>query len=108
MEIQKPRVLKDFDNLDQSIIEQIKLAYPFGFADELISFPGKDGNTISALPFETEEKYYMIKMSAREADRIIDEDDDYDDGVLREDVKMDYQEKHEDIEDIAEETTTDD
>lgn len=101
METKKPRVIKDFDRLSQSVLEKIKLMYPYGFSDELITFPGKDGKDISALPFETEEKFYMIKMSVSEADRIIQDDDDYDDdGILRDDVKTDYKIKHDDEDDV--------
>lgn len=106
METRKPRVIKDFDKLNQSIIEKIKLSYPYGFSDELITFPDKKGKDISALPFETEDTYYMIKMSVSEADQIIQDDDDYDDdGILRSDVKLDYQGKHEDVD--GEETIDD-
>ncbi len=111
MEASKPRVIKDFEKLSQDLVERIKLTYPYGFSDELITFNGKDGKKISALPFETEEKYYMIKMSVSEADRIIQDDDDYDDdGILRSEVRLDYMDKHDDddVEPIDEALSFDD
>ncbi len=45
------------DTLDEKIREQIKLAYPSGFSHQLITFTNKDGLKVSALPFETEDKY---------------------------------------------------
>lgn len=93
----KPRVIKDFDKLDLSIQEQIKLEYPYGFEENLVYFNNKEGNKISALPFETEEKYYLVRMTVAEAQQIIEDDEDYDDsGSLKEDIKEEYQEKHED------------
>lgn len=93
----KPRVIKDFEALDRSIQEQIKLFYPDGFEDNLIKFTNKEGKYVSALPFETEEKYYLVRMTLAEAQEIIEEDDDYDeDGTLREEVKDEYEEKYED------------
>lgn len=91
----KPRVLKAFEALDQEIQEQIKLAYPEGFKDHLIKFVNKDGEYQSGLPFETEEKYYLVRMTLAEAKELIAEDDDYDDdGILREEVKEEYEERY--------------
>lgn len=98
----KPRVIKDYDKLDASILEQIKLVYPYGFTENLITFTNKDGKLVSALPFETDEKYYMIRMTAEEAEIIIDQDDDYDDdGVLKTEIKEEYEDKYSDIEYLA-------
>ncbi len=94
----KPRVVKDYEKLDESILEQIKLNYPRGFERNLITFKNAAGKFVSALPFETEEKYYLVRMTRAEAQDIIDDDDDYDeDGNLRDDVKEEYEEKHDDI-----------
>ncbi|MGW8121866.1 hypothetical protein ACV07N_04330 [Roseivirga echinicomitans] len=97
----KPRVIKDFDKLDVEIQEQIKLEYPEGFEDHLIYFTNKEGKRVSALPFETEEKYYLVRMTVEEAQQIIEDDDDYDaDGNLKDEIKEEYEEKHaEDVED---------
>ena len=61
----KPRVIKDYNKLDKALQEQIKLVYADGFADNLIHFFNKDGIKITALPFETEDKYYMLRMLFR-------------------------------------------
>lgn len=94
----KPRVIKDYDKLDPAILEQIKLVYPYGFTDNLITFTNKEGKLVSALPFETDEKYYMIRMTEEEAEFIIDQDTDYDDdGVLKTNIKEEYEDKYSDI-----------
>ncbi|KOF02192.1 hypothetical protein EV198_0067 [Roseivirga ehrenbergii] len=102
----KPRVIKDFDKLDVEIQEQIKLEYPEGFEDNLIYFTNKDGKRVSALPFETEEKYYLVRMTVEEAQQIIEDDDDYDaDGNLKDEIKEEYEERHaEDVDDEDEGT----
>ncbi|GAB4244937.1 MAG: hypothetical protein Tsb0034_23310 [Ekhidna sp.] len=93
----KPRVLKAFEALDQEIQEQIKLAYPEGFADHLIRFVNKEGEYQSGLPFETEDKYYLVKMTKVEARELIEEDDDYDDdGNLKDDVREEYEDRYDD------------
>lgn len=104
----KPRVIKDFEKLDTDIQEQIKLEYPEGFEDNLIHFTNKEGKRVSALPFETEEKYYLVRMTIEEAQQIIEDDDDYDDdGNLKDDIKMEYAEKHGDEEEMDDEDDSD-
>ncbi|MDX1684748.1 MAG: hypothetical protein R3275_05880 [Saprospiraceae bacterium] len=93
----KPRVIKDFEKLDGDIQERIKLEYPRGFHRHLINFSMADGRKVSALPFETEDHYYMVRMSVTEAKQIIEKDDDYDDdGILRDDIQSEYEEKYDD------------
>jgi len=106
----KPRVIKDYDKLPLEIQEQIKLEYPFGFSDNLIRFSNKDGLIVSALPFETEDKYYMVRMTVGEAIKIVEDDDDFDDdGILKDGIKEEYENKYADeIEEIDEVVEDDD
>lgn len=84
----KPKIIKDFDKLNEDIIVQIKLEYPLGFERKLITFKNKEGKLVSALPFETDDYYYLIRMTRNEAKEIIEEDEDYDDyGNLTEEAK---------------------
>lgn len=104
MENSKPRLVKDYEKLTDEIQEQIKLAYPEGFSLNLISFTNKEGVKVSALPFETDEAYYLVRMTKQEATAIIEDDDDYDDdGYLREEIKLDLEEKHLDFDDLTDE-----
>ena len=71
--------------------------YPSGFSQFLITFTDKEGKYVSALPFETEEKYYLVRMNFSKAVAIIAEDDDYDDdGFLKDDAKEEYEDRHSD------------
>jgi DNA-directed RNA polymerase subunit delta len=82
----KKRVVKDYDVLPEDIIRLVKIKYPGGFETNLLSYTDAKGNKVSALPFETDDTYYLIRMTIQDARRIIKEDEDYDDdGVLRED-----------------------
>jgi len=84
MSSNKPRVVKDFEKLSETVVEQIKLVYPMGFSHHLVTFTNKDGEKRKGLPFETEDYYYLIRMTEAKADAIIEEDDDYDDeGILK-------------------------
>lgn len=82
----KKRVIKDYDALPEDIIRLVKMRYPTGYAAFLVSYTDKEGKKVSALPFEAEDAYYLIRMTVQEAKRLVKEDEDYDDdGVLRED-----------------------
>lgn len=102
MKPNKLRVIKDFEKLDSDIQEQIKLVYPYGFSQHLIEFRNKDNEIVFALPFETDEKIYMVRMSVKKALQLVEEDDDYDDdGNLRDDIREKYEDDHGDIEYLA-------
>lgn len=83
----KKRVVKDYSALSEDITLLVKQTYPSGYADHLLSYLDKDGKKVSALPFETEDTYYLIRMTVLEAKRIVKEDDDFDDeGQLKEEI----------------------
>ncbi|HKK76353.1 MAG TPA: hypothetical protein VJ953_14840 [Saprospiraceae bacterium] len=97
----KPKVVKDYDKLTDAVKEQIKLVYPRGFAHHLVSFTNRDGEKKMGLPFETEEFYYLIRMTSVRAERIIEDDDDFEDGMLKTDVLEDYSEKYDDVDALS-------
>lgn len=98
MKTDKPRVIKDFKKLDPELQEQIKLVYPYGFSENLITFTDKNGMLVSALPFETDEKYYLLRMTEKEAVKIVELDEDYDDeGNLKKGIKNEYEDKYADL-----------
>jgi DNA-directed RNA polymerase subunit delta len=93
----KKRIVKDYDALPEDILNQIKLKYPRGFAENLVYYTDQHGKKVSALPFETEEIYYLVRMTVQEAKQIIEEDDDYDEsGTLRNDFGSDTSEGDDD------------
>lgn len=107
MSTNKLRVIQDFEKLSKEIQEQIKLTYPNGFSQHLIQFTNKEGRLVSALPFETDEKIYLARMTTQEAKDIIYADEDYDDdGILKEATKEEYADKYAEL-DYMNETIND-
>ena len=105
----KPRVVKDYEKLSPEVMEQIKLVYPLGFTKHLVSFVNKDGEKKMGLPFETEDYYYLIRMSAIKAKSIIREDDDYnDDGELKAGAKSALEDKYDDLDFLDDLNSNDD
>lgn len=93
----KKRIVKDYENLPEEVVARVKMEYPYGFAENLISFTNKEGKKVSALPFETEDIYYLIRMTAQEAKQIVSDDEDYDEeGNLRDDFSFDVDSDDED------------
>lgn len=67
----KPRVFTEYKKLDSTIQKELFERYPYGFDKHLISFTVKKGKFVSALPFETEDRYYLVKMSRNQAIKIV-------------------------------------
>lgn len=110
----KPRIVKDFDKLSDEVLALIKLEYPYGFEKKLVKFKNREGKFVSALPFETDEIYYLVRMTAAEAQQIIEDDDDYDDeGNLTDEAKdrleeeVDDTDEDIDVEDLPDESDQD-
>ena len=72
----KPRVIKDFENLNAEIKQQIKQSFPNGFWESLISYNDKDGKQRTALPYETDEFFYLVRMAEYEAMQSFDDDEE--------------------------------
>lgn len=103
----KKRIVKDYDALPEELVAQIKVEYPYGFVQHLVSYTNKDGKKVSALPFETDDIYYLVRMTVQEAHQIIEDDEDYDEeGTLREDFSMDGLEDDEEESSEPEDQTT--
>jgi DNA-directed RNA polymerase subunit delta len=80
------RIVIDYGKLPEDIINKIKVEYPAGYIENLITFTNSKGRYVSALPLETEDIYYLIRMTELEAAQIVREDNDFGrDGKLRED-----------------------
>ena len=107
--VNKPRIVKDYDKLPLDVQGQIKINYPQGFSGNLITYINAKGKVVSALPYEKEDHYYLVRMTFEEANNIIENDDDFgDDGILRDDFALQEFEGHddvdEDVNDIPDET----
>lgn len=109
MSTNKLRVIQDFEKLSKEIQEQIKLTYPEGFSQHLIQFTNKEGRLVSALPFETDEKIYLVRMTTQEALDIILDDDDYnDDGMLKVSSKEQFADKYAELDYMSDAVNDDD
>jgi len=81
----KKRVIVDYKNVTKDILELFTDRYPYGYEDEdIIKFKNAKGETVKAVPFETKDTKYLVKVSVEMDARIeafMDDDDDDDDTV---------------------------
>jgi len=73
-----------------------------GFTEHLVSFVNKEGQRKMGLPFETHDYYYLIRMTPQKAEAIIEDDDDFIDGELKQDIKDEYADKYEEVDYLGE------
>lgn len=70
----KPNVIKSYNNLEPNLRSVILQKFPYGFDKHLITFTNHKNKLISALPFETTEYKFLIKMTKEEAFDIVNEE----------------------------------
>jgi hypothetical protein len=82
----KPNIIRRFENLSDEIQSELLKAHPYGFDKKLITFKNHKGQLISALPYETDEYHYLIKMTRMEAQMIHAQEEDMDDDLTFDDL----------------------
>ena len=70
----KKRIIKAYEQLPDEMVEKIKEKYPDGFDDHLITFTNTKGEIEVALPYETEDTYFLVKMPKNAA---ADDEEDF-------------------------------
>ena len=82
--------------MPSELLMQLNDQYPMGFNEHLLRFTNAKGEQVSALPFETEDIYYLVKVNHSGGYHILDEDDqieDYDELAEAEDLHLDDSEE---------------
>lgn len=80
----KKRLVTSFNNLALELQEAVKAAYPLGYTDYMMRIDKPNGDFFFAVPFETEEISYLVKIDVKIDDVSGDDDDkDYYDDDLK-------------------------
>jgi DNA-directed RNA polymerase subunit delta len=77
----KKRIIKAYEQLSEEMVEKLKAKYPDGYEDHMISFTNPKGEIEVAIPFETEDIYYLVKMPRTSAS---EEDEDFESNTFDE------------------------
>ena len=73
----KKRLVTSFNNLPLELQEAVKAAYPLGYTDFMMRIDKPNGDFFFAVPFETEEISYLVKIDVK-IDDISNEEEDKD------------------------------
>ena len=80
----KKRLVVSLKNMTPEMQEEVKAAYPLGFTDYMMRIPKPNGEFFFAVPFETEEISYLVKIDVKIDDMSGEEEDrDYYDDDLK-------------------------
>ncbi len=93
--VSKPKLVKDWDKMPKDIVAAIKAEYPNGFSHKLITYTTPKGEKVLALPYDTDDIAYLVRVTIMESKKTHNADDDDDDDVAavvkapREDLDLD-------------------
>ena len=80
----KKRLVTSFNNLAPELQDAVKAAYPLGYTDYMMRIDKPNGDFFFAVPFETEEISYLVKIDVKIDDASTEEEDkDYYDDDLK-------------------------
>ena len=82
--IVKKHIATSFHNLSPELQEAVKAKYPLGFTDAMIPVDKPNGDFFYAVPYDTDEIAYMVKISVNdESKKKKNEDKDYYDDEIK-------------------------
>lgn len=80
----KKRVIVDYRNITPEILDMFTDRYPYGYDDEdVIKFKNAKGEMVRAVPFETKDTKYLVKVSVEmdaKIEAFLDDDEQADSG----------------------------
>ena len=81
--IVKKHIATSFHNLSPELQEAVKAKYPLGFTDAMIRVDKPNGDFFYAVPYDTDEIAYMVKIDVKVDDNSHDDDTDYYDDEIK-------------------------
>ena len=105
----KRRSIISFEKLTLEQKKKIELDFPDGFLGNLTSIKTPTGETMDALIWETEEIIYLVKINkAAYRSALDDEEEDFIDETLGNDIPVDDEDADDDDDDDVEDKSDDD
>ena len=96
----KKHIVTSFHNLTPELQEAVKAFYPLGFTEAMMRIDKPNGDFFYAVPFDTEEVAYLVKIDDKAHEE--DDKDYYDDDLkgadeLQDDEQMESNSSDDDI-----------
>lgn len=80
----KKHIVASFHNLIPELQDAVKEKYPLGFTEAMIRVDKPNGDFFYAVPFDTEEVAYLVKIDVKIDDNPTEDDDkEYDDDEIK-------------------------
>ena len=73
----KRRLVTSFHNLSVEQQAEVRTLYPLGYNDVMMRIDKPDGSFFYAVPYETADTYYLVKIDVKIDDATEDVDDGY-------------------------------
>ncbi len=100
----KRRSVVSFANLPEELQEEVKKLYPYGYNEAMMRIEKPNGDFFYAVPFETDEVSYLVKVAVKIDDHVDDEEDkDYYSDDLKGADEFADNEEDEDIDNLRDE-----
>lgn len=79
----KKHIVTSFHNLSAELQDAVREKYPLGFTDAMMRVDKPNGDFFYAVPFDTDEVAYLVKIDVKIDNGATEEDDKdyYDDGI---------------------------
>jgi len=104
--MEKRRVIVDYRNITQELLELLTTTYPYGYDDAVVRFKNAKGEMVSSVPLETDDTRYLVKVSM-ELDRKVEAYlDDFEDDSNQDEAE-DKMDEGSAVEEASEEDTYD-
>ena len=79
----KKHIVTSFHNLTPELQDAVKEKYPLGFTEAMMRVDKPNGDFFYAVPFDTDEIAYMVKIDVKVDDNSHDDDKDYYDDEIK-------------------------
>lgn len=100
----KRRSVVSFANLPEELQEEVKKLYPYGYNEAMMRIEKPNGDFFYAVPFETDEVSYLVKVAVKIDDHVDEEEDkDYYSDDLKGADEFADNEEDEDIDNLRDE-----
>jgi len=75
--MEKKRIIKSYEKLSPDLQELLKQQYPYGFSNKLIRLNNARNETFFAVPLDTEDATYMVKVQIEKIKKHEDQEDEF-------------------------------
>jgi Ser/Thr protein kinase RdoA (MazF antagonist) len=75
--MEKKRIIKSYENLSPELQEILKEKYKYGYSNQIVRLSNAKNEIFFAVPLETEEANYMVKVQPEKIKKTANSKEDY-------------------------------